>query len=145
VRKMKDMGRSIKCEAYARVGFLGNPSDGYYGNTIAIAIRNFGASVTLEPSDVLTFRPHSVHDPPHFASLQHLVPLPRMPRMWSSLPGGLLGIQLRVMFWVVIWCRLSEWKGKGTMEVYACSWQRARCSTPTVQLMASLCTVATSL
>ncbi|KAG0556197.1 hypothetical protein KC19_11G034000 [Ceratodon purpureus] len=70
---MKEIGKSIKCEAYARVGFLGNPSDGYYGNTIAIAIRNFSASVTLEPSDVLAFRPHPVHDPAHFASLQHMV------------------------------------------------------------------------
>ena len=75
---MKEIGKSIKCEAYARVGFLGNPSDGYYGNTIAIAIRNFSASVTLEPSDVLAFRPHPVHDPAHFASLQHMVPLLRI-------------------------------------------------------------------
>ena len=92
VRTMKDMDRSIKCEVYARVGILGNPSDGYYGNTIAIAIRNFSASVTLESSNVLTFRPLSIHNPPYFASLQHLVPLPCMPRIWSSLPGGLLGI-----------------------------------------------------
>jgi len=70
---MKANGKSIKCESYARVGFLGNPSDAYYGNTIAIAIRNFGASVTLEPSDALVFRPHPVHDPAQFASLQHLV------------------------------------------------------------------------
>ena len=55
VEKMKDIGKSIKCEVYARVGFLGNPSD---GNTIAIAICNFGASVTLEPSDVPAFLAH---------------------------------------------------------------------------------------
>lgn len=83
MKKMKDTGKSIKCEAYARVGFLGNPSDGYYGNTIAIAIRNFGASVTLEPSDVLAFWPHPVHDPPHFASLQHLVRFLHILSVWS--------------------------------------------------------------
>uniref|UniRef100_A0A7I4CFQ9 glucuronokinase n=1 Tax=Physcomitrium patens TaxID=3218 RepID=A0A7I4CFQ9_PHYPA len=71
--KMKTPGKSISHRAYARIGFLGNPSDAYYGNTLAVAIGNFGASVTLEPSDTLVFRPHPVHDPAHFTSLQHLV------------------------------------------------------------------------
>ena len=29
--------------AYARVGLVGNPSDGYYGKTIAVAVDNFFA------------------------------------------------------------------------------------------------------
>jgi glucuronokinase len=33
--------------AYARAGLLGNPSDGYYGKTISISIKNFGAHVSL--------------------------------------------------------------------------------------------------
>jgi len=34
----------------ARAGLLGNPSDGYQGRTIAIAVDQFQATVTLEPS-----------------------------------------------------------------------------------------------
>lgn len=33
--------------AYARAGFIGNPSDGYNGKTIAFVIRNYFAEVTL--------------------------------------------------------------------------------------------------
>jgi glucuronokinase len=67
------MAKKIEHHAYARIGFLGNPSDGYYGNTIALAIANFKATVTLEPSDTLVIRPHPVHDPSRFDSLQQLV------------------------------------------------------------------------
>lgn len=41
---------TIETHAYARAGFLGNPSDGYYGKTITVAVKNFSAHVTLEPS-----------------------------------------------------------------------------------------------
>jgi len=37
----------IESRAYARAGLLGNPSDGYYGKTISISVRNFGAHVIL--------------------------------------------------------------------------------------------------
>ena len=37
----------IRKRAYARAGFVGNPSDGYHGKTIAFTIRNFFAEVTL--------------------------------------------------------------------------------------------------
>ncbi len=37
--------------APARVGLLGNPSDGYGGRTIALTVPAFEASVTLEPRD----------------------------------------------------------------------------------------------
>jgi glucuronokinase len=37
--------------AYARAGLLGNPSDGYDGKAIALIVRNFRASVTIEESD----------------------------------------------------------------------------------------------
>lgn len=70
---MADEGRKIQHRACARIGFLGNPSDGYFGNTLAIAISNFGATVTLEPSETLMIRPHPLHDPWQFASLQQLV------------------------------------------------------------------------
>ncbi|MEM7342094.1 MAG: GHMP kinase [Actinomycetota bacterium] len=37
--------------APARVGILGNPSDGYGGRTLALAVQQFEASVTLEPAE----------------------------------------------------------------------------------------------
>ncbi len=39
--------------AYARAGLLGNPSDGYFGKTIAISIKNFRAWVRLIESSEL--------------------------------------------------------------------------------------------
>lgn len=37
----------IKTQAYARAGLLGNPSDGYFGKTISIIVKNFAATVSL--------------------------------------------------------------------------------------------------
>lgn len=37
----------ISAHAFARAGLVGNPSDGYFGKTIAIIIRNFRATVSL--------------------------------------------------------------------------------------------------
>lgn len=37
----------IKTAAYARAGVLGNPSDGYYGRTISVIVKNFSARVVL--------------------------------------------------------------------------------------------------
>lgn len=37
----------ITSRVYARVGLLGNPSDGFYGKTIAFSLRNFHAEVRL--------------------------------------------------------------------------------------------------
>ncbi len=39
--------RIIRSTAYARAGLLGNPSDGYFGRTISIIVRNFAARVVL--------------------------------------------------------------------------------------------------
>jgi glucuronokinase len=47
----------IETRAYARAGLLGNPSDGYYGKTISISVRNFGAHVTLYQSPELRIEP----------------------------------------------------------------------------------------
>jgi glucuronokinase len=43
----------FESRAYARAGLLGNPSDGYYGKTISIVVRNFGAHVSLYESPEL--------------------------------------------------------------------------------------------
>lgn len=61
----------IETRAYARAGLLGNPSDGFFGKTIAITVRNFGASVTLYPSPELNIEAQ-VQDTNVFRSLHHL-------------------------------------------------------------------------
>lgn len=47
----------IESRAYARAGFLGNPSDGYFGKTISIIVRNFGAYVSLYETPELCIEP----------------------------------------------------------------------------------------
>jgi len=47
----------IEERAYARAGLLGNPSDGYFGKTISIIVKNFGAQVTLYQSPELKIEP----------------------------------------------------------------------------------------
>lgn len=37
----------IRTRAFARAGLIGNPSDGYFGKTISIIVRNFAAQVVL--------------------------------------------------------------------------------------------------
>ncbi len=61
----------IETRAYARAGLLGNPSDGFFGKTIAVSVRNFGASVTLYPSPELHIEPQP-QDGSVFRSLHHL-------------------------------------------------------------------------
>jgi hypothetical protein len=80
----KIMRMTIQHTAYARVGLLGNPSDGYFGKTLAFSVSNFVATVTLEPSESLVILPHPVHDPSKFASLQQLVSYLLCPRNSNS-------------------------------------------------------------
>lgn len=37
----------IRARAYARAGLIGNPSDGYYGRTLSLIVRNYWAEVVL--------------------------------------------------------------------------------------------------
>jgi len=37
----------VKAKAYARAGLLGNPSDGYFGKTISVIVKNFCAEVVV--------------------------------------------------------------------------------------------------
>jgi glucuronokinase len=53
----------IETQAYARAGLLGNPSDGYFGKTISIIVKNFSASVSLyEPMDEDLSVYRSIHE-----------------------------------------------------------------------------------
>jgi glucuronokinase len=61
----------IETRAYARAGLLGNPSDGFYGKTISISVRNFGASISLYESPDLHIEPEN-QDGSTFRSIYHL-------------------------------------------------------------------------
>lgn len=56
----------------ARVGLMGNPSDGFGGKTISCLIRNYGAQVTVHESHTLEIVRHPLYDPLSFRSLSHL-------------------------------------------------------------------------
>jgi glucuronokinase len=62
----------IETMAHARVGLIGNPSDGYFGKTISAIVRNFGARVTAYESPRLTIVPHQA-DRSDFDDLAHLI------------------------------------------------------------------------
>ena len=47
----------IKTKAYPRAALIGNPSDGYFGKTIAFTFSNFQTDVTLYPSDEIRILP----------------------------------------------------------------------------------------
>ncbi|XP_063799794.1 uncharacterized protein LOC134966741 isoform X2 [Pseudophryne corroboree] len=64
--------KAITCRAYARIGIIGNPSDGYYGKTISMTISNFWAEVTISESKRLVLVPHPLNDPTEFGSLLDL-------------------------------------------------------------------------
>jgi glucuronokinase len=59
-------------QAHARAGFVGNPSDGYNGKTIAFTLDDYRAEVVLYESPELEFRP-SLQDHAVFASIEELV------------------------------------------------------------------------
>jgi len=78
----------IETYGYSRAGFLGNPSDGYFGKTIAFAMANFRARVLLYPSARLEIKP-SKADLPIFENLQDLYRTTR----WRGYYGGIRIIQ----------------------------------------------------
>ncbi|HPR32833.1 MAG TPA: hypothetical protein PLK12_12085, partial [Prolixibacteraceae bacterium] len=62
----------IKTQSYPRAALIGNPSDGYFGKTIAFVFRNFSASVQLYESPLLEIKPEKL-DQPVFDSIEALV------------------------------------------------------------------------
>ena len=62
----------IEERAYARAGLLGNPSDGYFGKTISISVKNFGAHITLYESPELCIEPEE-HDLNLFPNVYTLI------------------------------------------------------------------------
>lgn len=58
----------IETRAFARAGLLGNPSDGFFGKTISIIVRNFGATVLLYESPELRIEEDEEYS---FRNLRH--------------------------------------------------------------------------
>ncbi|HVO99726.1 MAG TPA: hypothetical protein VMT15_16755 [Bryobacteraceae bacterium] len=82
----------IETYAYARAGLLGNPSDGYFGKTIAFLVRDFRARVLLYPSARLEITA-SKADMPVFESLDDLYASTR----WRGYYGGIRIIQALIV------------------------------------------------
>lgn len=82
----------IETYAYARAGFLGNPSDGYYGKTISFILRNFRARVLLYPSARLEIK-FSAADFPVWENLEDM----RRVTRWRGYYGGIRIIKALVM------------------------------------------------
>jgi glucuronokinase len=89
----------IETYAYARAGLLGNPSDGYYGKTLALLVRNFRARVLIYPSARLEIKA-SKADTPVFESLDELYSQTR----WRGYYGGIRIIQA-VIVRLIEYCR----------------------------------------
>ena len=62
----------VKARSFARAGFLGNPSDGYFGKTISFSFTEFCVDLRLTESTRLRFVPGEVDDA-SFDSPAHLV------------------------------------------------------------------------
>lgn len=82
----------IETYAYARAGLLGNPSDGFYGKTISLLVRNFRARVILYPSARLEIK-LSKADMPIFDSIEDLYRTTR----WRGYYGGIRIIQALIV------------------------------------------------
>ncbi len=82
----------IETYGYARAGFLGNPSDGYFGKTISFSVRNFRARVLIYPSARLEMK-LSKADLPVFENLRDLYDTTR----WRGYYGGIRIIQALIV------------------------------------------------
>jgi glucuronokinase len=89
----------IETYAYGRAGLLGNPSDGYYGKTIALLVRNFRARVIIYPSARLEIKGGKA-DLPIFESLNDLYETTR----WRGYYGG-FRIILALLVRLTDYCR----------------------------------------
>ncbi|MBR7143778.1 MAG: GHMP kinase [Lentisphaeria bacterium] len=62
----------IRKQAFPRAALIGNPSDGYYGKTIAFVFDNYAAQVMLYETPELNLVP-GLRDQPQFANVRELV------------------------------------------------------------------------
>lgn len=62
---------AFEATAYARAGLIGNPSDGYYGKTISVLVRDFTAKVSLYENPEIEIVP-SFQDRMRYSSMEEL-------------------------------------------------------------------------
>jgi glucuronokinase len=89
----------IETYGYARAGFLGNPSDGYFGKTVSFAMSNFRARALVYPSGRLEIK-LSKADLPVFENLDDLYRITR----WRGYYGGIRIIQALIVR-LIEYCR----------------------------------------
>ena len=92
----------IKTQSFARAGFLGNPSDGYFGKTISFAFRNFSAEIVMYETPELGFVPGNVDDAT-FASPDDLL---RDIQLFGYYGGIRLMKAVAKLFF--LWCRAHD-------------------------------------
>src|SRR5437588_12035364 len=92
----------IETYGYARAGFLGNPSDGYFGKTLSFAFSNYRARVLLYPSGRLEIKPSKAD----LATLENLQDLYRVAR-WRGYDGGIRILQALILLFVG-YCRAHQ-------------------------------------
>ena len=63
---------TIRTEAFARAGLVGNPSDGYFGKTISFVVRNYSARIELTEAKKIELVPNE-RDHSTFNSIDDLV------------------------------------------------------------------------
>ena len=64
---------TIEKRCYARVGILGNPSDGYAGKTLSSTIENFGATVYMKKNNGIRFEPNPIGDQNEFVGFEEFL------------------------------------------------------------------------
>ena len=89
----------IETYGYARAGFLGNPSDGYFGKTLSFVMSNFRARALVYPSSRLEIK-LSKADLPVFENLEDLYRITR----WRGYYGGIRIIQALIVR-LIDYCR----------------------------------------
>jgi len=80
---------AITRRVHARVGLIGNPSDGFFGKTLSVSISNFWAEVSIHESATLRLVPNALSDPNDFGSLADLHGISRK----EGYQGGLILLQ----------------------------------------------------
>lgn len=65
---------TFHARSYARVGLLGNPTDGYGGKTTSVTISNFVAEAWVTPREdgVVELLPHTLYDPLRYSNVRQL-------------------------------------------------------------------------
>lgn len=62
----------VRTKAYSRAGLAGNPSDGYFGKTLSVTVRNYFAEITMYETPDLEILPNE-RDHTYFNNMEHLV------------------------------------------------------------------------